>query len=101
MSEESSGEPVLAKAGISLSDVDDGTKLAYAALTRRSVETIRYGPLILGQKLASGYSHSVFKAGPASGAGYKEFQLFQADREFTILIHVNDDNSSNDGGSPI
>lgn len=86
-------EEQLRQQGINLQEVDSGTKQAYAALTKRSVESIRYGPLVFGDKLAPGYSHAVMRAGPAEGSGYKEFQLFQRDDHFIILIHTGDEQS--------
>lgn len=81
---------ILQASGISLEDVDEGTKEAYAALAKKSIEMIRYGPLLLGTKIAPGYSHAVIKPGPAEDAGYTEFQLFQGPQEFTILLFQNE-----------
>jgi hypothetical protein len=93
MPDEAPADDLLRKNGISLSNIDEATKLVYAALAQKDPEIIRYGPLILGNKFASGYAHSVFKAGPSSAAGYKEFQLFQGPSEFTLLVHMNDEES--------
>ena len=88
------GDEILTKNGISLSDVDAGTKLAYAALAKKTTEAIRYGPLVFGDHLADGYSHSVMRAGPAEGAGYVEFQLFQHTDDFVILIETGDEKAA-------
>jgi hypothetical protein len=81
------GDDSLIKAGVDTDEVNAGTRLSYAALAKRDPDTIVYGPLVLGEKLADGFSHAVMRAGPAPDAGYTEFQLFQWDREFIVLLH--------------
>jgi hypothetical protein len=91
MPKDQPGDSVLRKAGIDTDEIDAGTKVAYAALMKRSAESIRYAPLIFGieeskPKLANGYAHAVMHAGPSDDAGYKELQLFQRADEFIILV---------------
>jgi hypothetical protein len=72
-----SGEEVLKTAGISIFDYNEGTRLAYAALTKRSSDTINYVPYFHDGKPTAGFCQAVVVPGPAQDAGYEEFQLFQ------------------------
>jgi hypothetical protein len=84
--QEEDGAEALKKAGISLVDVDEGTKIAYSALTKKSKDSISYIPFFVDGKLMPGYSQVVVNAGPAANAGYEEFQLFQRPGQFTIVF---------------
>ncbi len=86
MPKDGPGDDMLRRNGIALSDVDEGTRLAYSSLTKKRVEAIQYFPLSIDGKLVPGYAQGVIYPGPADNAGYDEFQLFQGAQEFTIYV---------------
>lgn len=96
------GGKVLREQGIALGKVDEATKVAYAALAKRSPDEIEYYPFITSEgKPFPGYSLAVNKGGPAANAGYGEFQLFQQESYFTIMFHKTRDGESQGPVIPI
>ena len=89
---EADADKALRDAGISLASVDEGTRLAYAALARRIPDEIIYYPWIVDGKPANlGYSHAITRPGPADNSRFGEFQLFQQDTFFSIIFHKTHD----------
>jgi hypothetical protein len=94
------GEKALRDMGVALGKVDEATKIAYAALAKRSPDEIEYYPFITSEgKPFPGYAFAVTKPGPAANAGYGEFQLFQQEQFFKIYFHKTQDGEAN--GPPI
>ena len=74
--------------GIAVGRVDEGTKIAYAALVQKNPEEIKYIPWIMdGKPVSIGYSHAILNAGPIKGAKYKEVQFFQDKNYFKVYIY--------------
>lgn len=82
------GSAALKKAGISLVDYHEGTKIAYAALTNRDPDSIEYIPFFGSDgKALPGLCESVLAPGPNPKSSFQEFQLFDIGREFIVMFH--------------